>query len=356
MGVLPGWVVRTIGYALAVLLAAAVAWLVARVVASVPVVSISIAVALLFVALSQPLADLLTTRARLPRWAAALLTLLVLLGAVLGTLFWIGERVAGQVPDLRESFSEVVSRLREVLTRPPLSLPEDRVAGLEDRLLETVTDALPGAAAGAALAVQVLTGTLLVAFLVFFLLKDGPAMWSWAVGWAPQAHRRSTDQAGRLAWGSLTSYVRGTVVVALSDAAGIGLALLLVGNPLTASLTVLTFLGAFVPIVGATVSGVLAVAVTYVAVGWWSAVVVLVAVIGVQQLEEHLLQPLIMGRALHLSPVAIVVAVLAGAVLGGVVGAFVAVPLMAVGYRLVSFYAGRLPASGSGPERRPEPG
>jgi predicted PurR-regulated permease PerM len=212
--------------------------------------------------------------------------------------------------------------------------------------------------AGASMLLQIGTAALLMLFILFFLLKQGSSMWGWFVGWVPPPHRRTTDAAGRKAWQTLTSYVRGTVAVAFVDAIGIGVAMLFLGNPLTASLTLATFIGAFIPIVGATVSGVLAVGVTLVTVGPWAAVILLGAVIAVQQLEGNLLQPLIMGHALKLNPVAIVVTVTIGTIVGGILGAIVAVPLVAVCYRVVSFLAGRedvdeMAADGSAAGREP---
>jgi putative heme transporter len=171
-------------------------------------------------------------------------------------------------------------------------------------------------------------------FLVFFLLKDGEQMWAWFLARVPGARRTQLDGAGRAAWSTLTRYTGGLVVVALVDAVAIGLALLLLGVPFWLTLTLLTFFGAFVPLLGATVSGAVAVLVTLVTNGVTDAVVVLVVVIVVQQVEGNVLQPLIMRRAVHLHPVVTLVAVTAGALVLGVAGALLAVPVVAVAHRV----------------------
>ncbi len=163
------------------------------------------------------------------------------------------------------------------------------------------------------------------------------------LGWTPVHHRSGTEIAGTAARRALTGYVRGIVIIATVDAVAIGAALLVLGVPLWLSLTVLTFFGAFLPIVGATVAGGVAVAVTLVLEGGRDAIIVLVAALVVQQLEGNVLQPLIMGRALRLHPLAILCAVTAGGLLLGVVGALVAVPLTAVTYSAAHALAARPP-------------
>ena len=175
---------------------------------------------------------------------------------------------------------------------------------------------------------------MLVVFAVFFLLKDGSDLWAWAQGWTPPRHRSRVRTVGEEAWTTLRAYVRGTVAIAAADAVGIGLALFLLGVPLWLSLALLTFVGGFVPLLGATVAGIVAVLVTLVTEGGRDAVLALVAVVLVQQVEGNLLQPLVMGRVIDLHPVVIVAAVTCGAVLLGVLGALLAVPVVAVAYRV----------------------
>jgi predicted PurR-regulated permease PerM len=338
--VLPRWLVRTCAYCLAVLVVGVTVWLSVRALAAVITVSFAVAAALLLAALMYPVTRALL-HLRLPPWAASLFTLLALVGGLFGCLFLVVERAMSQLTDLQKAINDGAGRLRHLLLRPPFSLSSKDIQQGQQQILQGVEHALPSPMAGASMLLQIGTAALLMLFILFFLLKQGSSMWGWFVGWVPPPHRRTTDAAGRKAWQTLTSYVRGTVAVAFVDAIGIGVAMLFLGNPLTASLTLATFIGAFIPIVGATVSGVLAVGVTLVTVGPWAAVILLGAVIAVQQLEGNLLQPLIMGHALKLNPVAIVVTVTIGTIVGGILGAIVAVPLVAVCYRVVSFLAGR---------------
>jgi predicted PurR-regulated permease PerM len=187
-----------------------------------------------------------------------------------------------------------------------------------------------GAVSTATTVGHVLAGFFLVLFATFFFLKDGRAIWSFLIGLLPRSARDAMEQAGEYSWRTLIAYVRATVLVAFVDAMGIGLALYFIGVPLALPLSALVFLGAFIPVVGATLSGAVAVLVALVAKGPVAALLVLAAVIAVQQLEGHILQPLLLGRAVALHPLGVIVALAAGVVLAGIVGALVAVPLVAV--------------------------
>jgi predicted PurR-regulated permease PerM len=175
--------------------------------------------------------------------------------------------------------------------------------------------------------------------LLFFLLKDGRPLWRWLLRRVPESSRPAAAEAGRNGWRTLTAYSRGTVAIAAIDAIGIGLALLLLGVPLALPLAMITFLGGFVPIIGATVAGSVAVLVALAAKGPTTALLALAAVIAVQQIEGNLLEPLIMKRQVQLHPVVVLVAVTAGTLIGGIAGAFVSVPITAVVYRLVETIA-----------------
>ncbi|MEV6813371.1 AI-2E family transporter, partial [Micromonospora sp. NPDC051296] len=187
-----------------------------------------------------------------------------------------------------------------------------------------------GALSTAGTVVEIFTGALLVLFATFFFLRDGGRIWRFLVGMFPAAARWGVDDAGRASWLTLVAYVRATVLVAFIDAVGIGIALVLFDVPFAFALAALVFLSAFIPIVGATLSGAVAVLVALVDGGWVTALFILGAVIVVQQLEGNVLQPWIMGRAVALHPLPVVLAVTAGVVLDGIFGALIAVPLIAV--------------------------
>ncbi len=167
-------------------------------------------------------------------------------------------------------------------------------------------------------------------FVTFFFLRDGDRLWCFVTRILPHNARRPVADAGRAAWLTLVAYVRATVVVAFIDAVGIGLALVVLRVQFALPLAALVFVSAFIPIVGALLSGTVAVLVALVDRGPLIALLVLVAVIVVQQVESHVLQPLIMGRAVSIHPLAVIVAIATGVVLAGIVGALVAVPIVAV--------------------------
>jgi len=265
---------------------------------------------------------------------AALTTLVTGVAVIVGILALVVDRALAQTEDLQKAASQALADVEQALIRSSLPVTEGRLTDLEDRVREGLPSLLPGPAAAATGAVQVLGGIALALFVWFFLLRDGPRWWQWAMRWVPSQRREAVAEGGDAAWDVLTRYVRGTVVVATIDAVGVAVALLVLGVPMVTSLACLVFLGAFVPIVGSTVAGTLAVAVALVSQGPLVALLVVLAVIAVQQVEGNLLQPLVMGRALHLHPAAVVVAVALGASAAGVIGAVVAVPVVAVATRL----------------------
>lgn len=226
--------------------------------------------------------------------------------------------------------------IRRWLVDGPLSLAPEQVSSIRDTALARLEQFVPSPVASATTALRLLGALVLVVFVVFFLLKDGDRMWTWVLSWTPRRHEARMAAAGEEAWATLRRYVAGTVLVAAIDAVGIGLALVLLGVPLWFSLALLTFLGAFVPVLGATVAGAAAVFVTLASEGPRDALILLGAVLLVQQLEGNVLQPLIMGRAVSLHPLVVLVAVTCGFLLLGILGALFAVPVVAVAYRVAA--------------------
>lgn len=320
----------------AVLTLAALAWLALWLLLLVPLVTVSVAAALLLTALLTPLAGRLR-QTGVPASLAALSAVLVLLAVLVGIGALIGFRVVSRLRELTGPLAASIDRIRVWLIEGPFSLDAQQVATIRNQVVGALYDAAPDPVAGARMVVFALTALLLVAFLVFFTLKDGERMWGWLVVRVPQRRRATVDGAGRAAWTTLARYVRGVVLVAVIDAVGIGAALVLLGVPLWLSLTLLVFLGAFVPIVGATLTGAVAVLVTLVTEDLTDALIVLVVVLVVQQVEGNVLQPLIMGRAVRLHPVVILLAVTAATLLFGIAGAVVAVPAVAVAYRVAEY-------------------
>jgi predicted PurR-regulated permease PerM len=331
---LPDWLRTAVAYGLAVLVLAAVGYLLMLVLSPVTPLVLAVAVALLLTALLLPLVELLH-RARVPRGLAALLGVLVLLAtvALVGTLF--GIAFAREVDNLTATIADGVDQIRGWLVNGPLSLDQAQLDRLTAQAGERLGAAGPASLRGATTAVEALAMAAVTVVLLFFLLKDGPVMSRWFLGGVPERHRDTVGLAAGRAWSSLQSYVRGTAVIAAVDAVGIGTGLVILGVPLALPLAMVTFVAAFVPLIGATIAGTLAVLVALATKGPVTALLVLGVVLLVQNLEGNLLEPLIMGRAVRLHPTVVLVTVAAGALVAGIAGALLATPLTAVTYRVV---------------------
>jgi len=299
-------------------------------------VIIPLTIALLLSALLSPFITILTKRVRLPRSLATTIVVVGGIVAVVGVLTAVITQFVDGLPQITDSSAQGVQDIREWLKTGPLHLTNAQLDGFGDTVQKWFTDnrgrLTSSAVSTAAATVEALTGFFLVLFSLFFFLRDGRIIWRFFVSVMPPATRAALDHSGQAAWGTLVSYVRATVIVAFIDAFGIGLVLILVKVPsgFVFPLIALVFLFAFVPIIGATVSGVVAVLVAGVTVNWVAALFVLAGVIIVQQVEGHLLQPLIMGKAVALHPLAVIAAIAGGLVLAGIIGALVAVPMVAM--------------------------
>ncbi len=227
-----------------------------------------------------------------------------------------------------------LERTRDFVTST-LPVSDQQLDSLLAQLRQAISQQQVDPVASARTVAEVVGSILLALVLLFFLLKDGREMWRWTLRRAAGPNRDIAAEAGRTGWHTLGSYSRGTMLIAAIDAIGIGLALVLLRVPLAFPLALITFIGGFVPIVGATVAGAVAVLVALAANGPTTALLTLAAVIAVQQIEGNLLEPLVMKRQVRLHPVVILVAVTAGTLIAGIAGAFVAVPIVAVAWRVV---------------------
>ncbi len=270
--------------------------------------------------------------------AAVVVAFLVL---VVGLLTVIGQAVGDQFAEVADRAEEGLQSIQEWLTGPPFNLSPEQFQDWIDRAVAALSEnreaITAGALSTATLAVEVVTGILLGLFSLIFFLYDGDRIWAWLVRLMPRNSRERVYAAGQLAWLTLTQYVRGTVLIAVFDATFISILLLVLGVPLALPLGLLVFFGAFVPLVGAFVTGALAVLVALVANGWLAALIVLVGIVAIQQLEGHVFQPFVLGRMVRVHPLAVVIAVALGAYAAGIIGAVVAVPLVAVANTVVSY-------------------
>ncbi|SCG64168.1 AI-2E family transporter [Micromonospora coxensis] len=331
-GALP-WLVRSAVVWSACLVVVVVGlYLLGKVAVLLAPLAIALAVTLFLTALLDPVRAGLR-RLRVPAAPAALLTLLLLLGILVGVGVLVWNLTAAQFGELSEELGEGLQRSRDFVTTT-LPVSDAQL----DKLIEQVRSGLGGSfdpVGGARTAAEAAGSTLLALVLLFFLLKDGRTMWRWVLRRLTGPNREVTAEAGRAGWHTLGAYSRGTMIIAAIDAIGIGLALVVLRVPLALPLALITFLGGFVPIIGATVAGTIAVLVALAAKGPATALLVLAAVIAVQQIEGNLLEPLVMKRQVQLHPAVILVVVTAGTLIAGIAGAFVSVPIAAVTYRVV---------------------
>ncbi|MER7787424.1 AI-2E family transporter [Streptomyces sp. NPDC097640] len=335
------WGVRVaaeVGWRLLVL--AGTVYVLMTVISAVELVVLSFTVALLITAMLEPTVTRLRNRG-VPRGLATAITFIsgfVIMGLVIWFVVW---QVMENVDDLSSKVQAGIDDLRRWLLNSPFHVTEKQINQIANNLRDAIganTDEITSAGLeGVTVIVEVMTGILLAMFSTLFLLYDGPKIWSWFLKLVPAPARDGVAGAGPRAWTTLTAYVRGTVIVALIDAIAIGVGIFFLDVPMAVPLAVFIFLFAFIPLVGAVVSGALAVVVALVTEGVWTAAMVLVVVLAVQQIEGHILQPFILGRAVRVHPLAVVLSVAAGSLIGGIGGAVVAVPLVAVANTVVGY-------------------
>ncbi|WP_051027610.1 AI-2E family transporter [Nocardia higoensis] len=316
---------------LLVILAAAIA--VAMLVARLSTVLIPMSIALLAAALLAPLVDWMQ-RLGVPRWIGVVVALIGSLGLVAGTMTFVVEQFVAGVPQLSDEATASIHKIQDWLINGPPHLSDEQIRSAGDTLVRTIEhnqdSVTSGALTTATMIGQLLTGSFLTLFILVFFLHGGAQIWEFVTRVVPTEHRERVRVAGALGFGTLVGFVRATVVVAAVDAIGIGSGLLILGVPLALPLASLVFISAFIPIIGAFFAGFVAVFVALVTEGLVTALIVLGIIIAVMQLESHVLQPLLLGRAVSVHPLAVVVAIASGLVLGGIAGALLAVPFVAV--------------------------
>jgi predicted PurR-regulated permease PerM len=338
--------IRIGAYAWAIIGVAAVAVLLSMIVGRLSLVVIPLVLALFPAAVLTPLA----VRLKDHGMRDALVAVLLVVGTVLvisGIFTVLVPVVSGQIDDISEQVRQGVDDLRAFLARGPFGLAPINLSDLIEQARERIqsADIVSSEAVGsiAEQAGRFLTGLILFVLALFFYLKDGPLMAAWLRRQFPHALRDDASAVGKLVWTTIGSYFRGQLLVALIDAAGITIGMLVLGVPLALPVGVLVFFGSLFPVVGAFVSGFVAVIIALATQGVVSALIVLGIVLGVQQLEGHVLQPLFLGRATNLHPLAVVGALIAGGALFGILGAFLAVPVVASAWRAINYLRARVP-------------
>lgn len=296
-------------------------------------VAISVFVGLLITALLRPLTDVLARR--MPRGAAvaiAILQAIVVVGAV---VTFVATSAVGQFGRLAGQFATGIREIEVLLSGPPLRLPAGELGRWTDQglawLAENRGQVAAQVAGEAGIVVELFAGLALAVFCALFFLHSGERLWAWVLGQLP-LRRASWDAAGRAGWTAFAGYTRGVVLVAVSNATFVGIALHLLKVPLALPLSLLVLLGAFIPLIGAPIAMWIATLVALAGRGPLTALAVLVLIVVIGQIEGHVLHPLIMSRAVKLHPVVVAVSVASGTVLAGIIGAVVAVPMVAVAW------------------------
>lgn len=296
-------------------------------------VTVPLAIAVLLSAMLSPIV------ARLRAWgwhpvAAAAVSLLGLALLIVGTLVGVGTQVWGETPELADRTLAGISQLWDWLASGPLHIEREQVDLWIAQLGEWLTSSramLAGWAASAGASVgNFLAGTVTALMATFFFSFQGRHIFdSTVLRLVPAPQRPLAGAAALRGWNSLVGYMRAAVIVALVDAAGVALGAWILGLPLVSALFALTFFAAFIPLVGAVTAGVVAVALALVTNGWISALIMLGVVLLVQQLEGNVLQPLLLGQAAELHPLAVLVGLIVGTVVAGIVGALLSIPILA---------------------------
>ncbi len=325
----------------------AAGWVILWTLSQFMAIVIPLVVALLFAALAAPLVDLLQ-RGGFNRAFASVVTVLVGLGTVSLLLTFVGQQISQGFSDLSKQVVDGLGEIRTWLREGPLQASDSQIS---DFITQTQEAILTGneqvvtrvTEVGTALS-YLLAGFFIVLFASYFFLADGGRIWAWVVRLFPRVARTRADSSGRAAWFTVTRFVRATVLVALVDAVGIMLVAFALKVPLAFAIGVLVFVSSFVPLVGATVSGAVAVLVALVAQGPIVALLMLAGVIVVQQVESNVLQPFLLGRFVSVHPLGVLIAIGCGILVAGVAGALIAVPLVAALNAIAMHLAGEQPA------------
>ncbi len=312
-------------------------------------VVIPVLIAIIVASALSPLMRWLIRRglsALLATWVT-LVSVIVVFGGLITLIVF---TVRGQWSELGESAAQGIDDLHSFVVGLPIEIDQAQIDGARDAVVGFLTSSQfgTGALAGVSAAGEVITGAVLMVVILFFFLKDGPRIWAFLLSpFRGYRHARG-ERIGSTAVGVFGGYVRGTAIVAFVDAAAIGIGLAILQVPLALPLAIIVFIGAFIPLIGATLAGVLAALVALVANGPLVALIVVAIVIAVNQLEGNFLQPVVMAQSLKLHPLVILVALTAGTILGGILGAVLSVPIAAVAWAIVKVWNG--PAE-SPPER-----
>ena len=300
---------------------------------AISLVTITVIVAVMLCALLQPLVGQLT-RYGVPRILAAILVFVLGMTTIVGAAWFVVLQITANSSELGTQLVDAMGTIRTWLVTGPPRMSETQVDQMIDDLTRVVTENRASLAQGvfstANSALIVVSGVVFCLFATLFLMTDDGGIWRWVVRLFPSEARARVAHAGTVAWRTLIAYMRSTVILALINALTMVVIMLFAGMPLVVPLGVLLFLGAMIPLIGMLVAGVVVILVALVTKGLVMAVVMAIALVLTIQLEGNLLNPFILGKAVQIHPLGILMGVTGGTIVGGIFGAFIAVPLVAV--------------------------
>jgi predicted PurR-regulated permease PerM len=336
----PHWLRTAAGWSWRLVVVVIAVGMVAFATNRVLILFIAVFMALVFTAVLRPLVNALSRW--IPRGVATPLSMVFAVAVFAGLLTYVGFSVAGQWEDLGDQFNEGIGEILTTLEESPLHITvtnedvQDWIANAQDWVSQNSGTIASQAWASVGSVGQVFAVLALATFLTVFFLLRGKEMWEWFLNQIPARHRESWYLGGGAAWYTFSGYTRGTFLVAGADGILAAIILLILGVPLAAPLAVLVFIGAFIPLIGAPLAMVIAMVVALAANGIWNAVFVGIAIALIGQFEGHVLEPLVMGKQVSLHPVVVALVVTAGTLIAGILGAVIAVPLVAVAWSVFS--------------------
>ena len=329
---IPQGVRTAAGWAWRGLLFAALIWATGWLLGEFSGVTVALAIAFLLTALLSPLANLLKSWNWHPLLAAAACLLAILL-IVVGVGWAIGYLAAKQAPELVSQSVAGFNELMQWLSTGPLGIDQAQIDQWMSSLTTWISDSrslLAGYAARIGSSVgHFFAGVAITLIATFFFLAEGQHLWRTSAQLLPERYRQPTDRAAERGWASLVSYMRAQVIVSAVDAAGVATIAAIIGVPMALALFALTFIVCFIPVVGAIIAGTVATSLALITHGWVAALIMAGGTVAVMWLESHLLQPLLLGKAASLHPLAVLIGIAVGAQVGGIVGALVVIPTMA---------------------------
>ncbi|GAB3272732.1 AI-2E family transporter [Sinomonas notoginsengisoli] len=320
----------------------ALLWAVVWILLRIPLVVIPVVIAGILACAILPLVRWLHRRGW-PRALAVLASFVAILVVFGGIITGIVFLIRAQAHELAERFTTGLEQLHTFLNNGPARVSDEQITQAKDSIQHFFTSGSIGAEAltGARTAGEIITSLILMAVILFFFLKDGRQILEFVLWFMPPSHRQKAYLAAERSTHVLGGYVRGTALVAAADAIIVGIGLLILQVPLAVPLAVFIFIGGFIPILGATLAGFLAVGIALISNGPGVALIVLIVVLAANQIEHHLLQPLLMGRVLSIHGLGIILALASGTVLAGIIGALLAVPTTAVAWSIIKTFTGR---------------